>query len=146
AILRSLGRGRFQFRLIGPVAPEVTKLLAELHPLAEFIPKQPQRELPNWYAWGDLFVFPTIEDGFAVVLAQANASALPILTTTNCSGPDLIREEQTGWVLPIRSPEAFIDRLRWCDIHREELATMVRNIYNNFQPRDWADVAKDFEA
>jgi glycosyltransferase involved in cell wall biosynthesis len=80
-----------------------------------------------------------------LVLAQAAASGLPILTTTNCAGPDLIREGKTGWVLPIRSPEAFIERLRWCDSHREELAAMVRRIYTEFKPRDWADVAADFE-
>ncbi|MFQ5872901.1 MAG: hypothetical protein ACE5JL_03755, partial [Dehalococcoidia bacterium] len=49
-------------------------------------------------------------------------------------------------VLPIRSPEAFVERLRWCDAHREELVAMVRRIYDDNQPRDWADVAADFEA
>jgi glycosyltransferase involved in cell wall biosynthesis len=144
-VLHSLGRDRFRFRFVGPMTSEVSGLVAKVHHLVEFVPKQPQRGLPDWYAWGDLFVFPTIQDGFAQVLAQAYASALPILTTTNCSGPDLIREDQTGWVLPIRSPEAFIERLRWCAAHRKELVAMVQRIYNEFQPRDWADVAADFE-
>ena len=58
----------------------------------------------------------------------------------------MVREGQTGWVLPIRSPEAFIARLDWCDSHREELAEMVRRTYYQFQPRTWADVAVDFES
>jgi hypothetical protein len=49
-------------------------------------------------------------------------------------------------VLPIRSPQEFIECLLWCDAHREELAAMVRRIYNDFKPRDWADVAADFES
>jgi len=146
SVLRGPGSRRFQFRFVGPGSNEARSLVKSLHPLAEFIPKQPQHELPAQYAWGDLFVFPTIQDGFAVVLAQAAAAALPILTTTNCCGPDLIREGETGWVLPIRSPQAFIDRLHWCDAHREELAHMVRRIYHDFQPRTWADVAADFES
>lgn len=145
SILRTPGSERFQFRFVGPVSKEAVSLVKSLHPLAEFVPKQPQDKLLNWYAWGDVFVFPTIEDGFAVVLTQANAAALPILTTTNCCGPDLIRENQTGWVLPIRKPQAFIERLNWCDRHRVELAEMVRRIYHQFQPRTWADVAADFE-
>lgn len=145
-VLRSLSGKGFRFRFVGPVASEAESLLAELHHLAEFVPKQPQSELPNWYTWGDIFVFPTIEDGFAQVLAQAYASALPILTTTNCSGPDLIREGKSGWVLPIRNPDAFTEKLRWCDTHREELSAMVKRIYNEFQPRDWSDVAADLEA
>ncbi len=146
SILRSPGSRRFQFRLVGPVSQEARELVRSLDSSAEFIPKQPQHDLPASYAWGDLFVFPTIEDGFAVVLAQAAAAALPILTTSNCCGPELIREGQTGWVLPIRDPQAFTERLVWCDSHREELAEMVRRIYCQFQPRTWTDVADDFEA
>lgn len=144
-ILDSLRHDRFEFRMVGPMTREVANSMDSVREWVEFIPKQPQHELPKWYDWGDVFVFPTIEDGYAQVLAQAYASGLPILTTTNCSGPDLIREGETGWLLPIRCPDGFIKRLKWCDAHREELAEMVRRIYHEFQPRDWTDVAKDFE-
>jgi glycosyltransferase involved in cell wall biosynthesis len=136
----------FSFRFVGPVMAEVKKSVRELTDLAELIPKQPHNELPRWYAEGDVFIFPTVEDGYAVVLAQAQASGLPVLTTTNCCGPDLICEGETGWVLPIRSPEAFIERLLWCDSRRQELVEMVRHSYTDFRPRDWADVAADFES
>lgn len=142
---RSQGR-RLAFKIIGPSSPEVANLLSEIRQYAELLPKMPQEELPGAYAQGDLFIFPTIEDGYAVVLAQAQACALPILTTTNCAGPDLIRNEESGWILPIRSPQSFVDRLLWCDTHREELAAMVRRIYDHFQPRDWDNVAADFES
>jgi glycosyltransferase involved in cell wall biosynthesis len=145
-ILRSPDSRRFQFRLVGPVSKEARTLVKDLRDLAAVVPKQPQHKLTESYAWGDVFVFPTLEDGFAVVLTQAAAAALPILTTTNCCGPDLIRENQTGWVLPIRDPRAFLDKLNWCDLHREALAGMVRAIYRQFRPRTWADVAKDFES
>lgn len=145
ALLQNLDTDSFRVRFVGPVSSESAQLIHDLRHTAEFFPKQPQQELPDWYAWGDLFIFPTIEDGFAVVLAQAQASALPILTTTNCCGPDIIRNGETGWVLPIRSPQAFVERLRWCDVHRQELANMVRSLHEDFRPRTWADVAKDFE-
>jgi glycosyltransferase involved in cell wall biosynthesis len=144
-ILRNLPSGAFQFRLVGPIAPEVKRVIPELRRGAEIGAKQAQADLPEVYAWGDIFIFPTIEDGFAVVLAQAQAAALPILTTTNCAGPDLLAEGETGWVLPIRRPEAFVERLRWCDSHRKELVAMVRRSYAEFRPRDWSDVAADFE-
>ncbi len=144
-IVRTLSNGNFRFRFVGPVAAECRDLARELSRFAEFIPKQPQQDLPRFYEWGDVFVFPTIQDGYAMVLDQARAAGLPLLTTTNCAGPDLIRDGVTGWVLPVRSPEVFIERLRWCYHHREELAAMVRRIYNDFRPRDWADVAADFE-
>ncbi len=145
SIFRRLGTAKFQFRLVGPQAPETKQSLREVQALAELVSKTPQAKLPQHYQWGDLFIFPTIQDGFAVVLAQAKAACLPILTTTNCAGPDLISEGETGWILPIRNPKGFIDRLQWCDEHRKELAEMVKKIYDKFQPRDWSDVARDFE-
>jgi len=145
SIVRALSDEAFCFRLVGTAAPEVSSLLRELGRGATLVAKLPQHELPREYAQADLYLFPTIEDGFAVVLAQAQASALPILTTTNCSGADLVREGETGWVLPIRSPAIFVERLRWCATHRAELAAMVRRAYAEFQPRDWSTVAADFE-
>jgi glycosyltransferase involved in cell wall biosynthesis len=114
--------------------------------MAEVIPKVPQRELPAWYSESDLFMFPTLQDGYAVVLAQAQANGLPILTTPNCSGPDLIDDGETGWILPIRNPDAFVERLLWCHANRAAVAEMVRRIYDVPRTRSWGDVARDFEA
>lgn len=138
--------GRMRFRWIGVVREEARETVSKLPTCVEMLPHQPQMSLPQPYAEADLFLLPTIEDGYALVLAQAFANSLPILTTTNCSGPDFIREGQSGWVLPIRNPEAFIDRLLWCDAHRDELARMVQGIARQFRPTDWSDVAADFES
>lgn len=138
--------GRVHFRWIGVARQEARNLIASLPECVELAPHQPQSRLPAAYAQADLFLLPTIEDGYPVVLMQAYANSLPLLTTTNCSGPDIIHEGQTGWVLPIRTPEKFIDRLLWCDSHREELAQMVYAMPRKFRPRDWSDVAADFES
>lgn len=144
AIMQCL-KGKFNFQFVGPILSEAKKFVKSLYGLAKFYPKVSQNKLHLYYEQGDLFIFPTVEDGFPQVLAQAQSNALPILTTTNCSGPDMIQEGKTGWVLPIRNPEALIERLQWCDSHREELAKMVQEIYENYKPRDWLDVAMDFE-
>jgi glycosyltransferase involved in cell wall biosynthesis len=144
-VVRTLGTERFDFHFVGPCSPEARKVTTGLRRQVTFTGKQPQDSLSRAYAWGDVFVFPTVEDGYAVVLAQAAAAGLPILTTTNCSGPDLVREGDSGWVVPIRAPEALVERLRWADIHRVDLAAMADRVYADFQPRDWADVARDFE-
>jgi glycosyltransferase involved in cell wall biosynthesis len=145
AIIRELGTSRCEYRFVGPIAPEAMPIAAGLRHVAEFTPKQPQNELPSAYAWGDIFMLPAIEDGFAAVLAQAAAAALPILTTPNGAGSDLVHEGETGWILPIRSPDAFVERLRWADTHRAELADMVRDIHQRFRPRDFGQVAEDLE-
>ena len=58
---------------------------------------------------------------------------------------DLVSNGKTGWVLPIRDPNAFIEKLTWCQTNRTELAEMVNKMYHTFESRDWSDVAADIE-
>lgn len=132
-------------RVVGPIAREVRPLLSQLAARADVIGPRLQSDLPQQYAWADVFVFPTLEDGYAMVLDQARAGGLPILTTPHCAGPDFIEEGRNGWILPIRNASSFLERLRWCDNHRLELAQMAQNAYDRFQPRGWSHVAADFE-
>jgi glycosyltransferase involved in cell wall biosynthesis len=145
AVIGKLG-SQFQFRFVGPLAPEATDIAAHLQEHGvDFSPKQPEASLPPAYAWGDVFMLPTIEDGFQAVLAQAAAAGMPILTTPNGAGTDLVRHGSNGWVLPARCPEAFVEQLRWADQHRDKLAAMARSSYAEYQPRDFATVAADLE-
>ncbi|MDP9171204.1 MAG: glycosyltransferase family 4 protein, partial [Acidobacteriota bacterium] len=144
-ITQTLKDENFRFQMVGTVTDEAQAMVAKLPATVELIPRQPQNSLPQWYAGADLYMLPTIEDGFAVVLTQASANGLPILTTPNCAGPDMVQDGLSGWVLPIRDPAAFVEKLRWCESHRPELVEMIQRVHNQFQPRDWRDVAKDLQ-
>ena len=50
----------------------------------------PQFELPYYYSQADLFLFPSREDGFGMVLLQAASCGLPILSTYTTGAPDSI--------------------------------------------------------
>jgi len=144
--IRALGAGRgFQFTLVGPVLPEARALVAGLDGRARVVGKVPQAALPAFYWDADLFLYPTIQDGYAAVTAQAKAAALPILTTAHGAGLDIVSPGEDGWIVPLRSPSAIVSRLEWCAAHRPELAAMGRRVFESFKARDWSDVARDFE-
>lgn len=143
-IVKTCRPPQFEYRYIGPILNEAKPLAHSLRGLIELVPKKPQSELAADYAKADLFLLPTIEDGFPFVLAQAQAAGLPVLTTPNGAGLDLVTESETGWVLPARDAGAFCERLNWCDAHRPQLAAMARRTHKDFKPRDWSDVAREF--
>ena len=145
-IARQLQGKPIEISCVGPVPPESMELLRKAGSNVRVVGKIPQRDLPKWYAAADLFVFPTIEDGFAVVLTQALANSVPVLTTTNSAGPDLIVDGRHGFVLPIRKPEAFVEKIKWALEHRKEVAEMVRYLHDEYQPRTWDHVAQDFDS
>lgn len=133
-------------RLVGAITPEAVGVLARLDARVTHRDAIPQGELPAEYRAADLFLFPTLEDGFGLVLTQAKAAGLPVLCTTNCAGPDLVHDGQDGWVVPVRSPGVLAERLRWCHAEREALAAMAGRAAAMFRPRDWSTVAGEFEA
>jgi starch synthase len=62
----------------------------------------------------DIFVFPSLEDGFAFVVAEALACGLPVVTTRNTGASDLVRPGDNGDITPICDSDAIADAiLRW---------------------------------
>jgi glycosyltransferase involved in cell wall biosynthesis len=85
----------------------------------------PQGELPRHYHDASVFATASIEEGQAMVQAQALACGLPLVCTGNTGGEDLlmvggegretapgIREYPAGMVVPPRSPESMAGALR----------------------------------
>lgn len=143
-VIDLLPSDKFEFTIVGPVMPETADRVARLPNKVRVLGKFPQSELPSVYRAADLFLFPTIEDGFPVVLAQAKAAGLPIITTPNGAGEDLLKHDRDGWIVPIRRPDAIVQRLEWCDANRELLAEMIAS-HEHVSSRAWSDVAEDFE-
>jgi glycosyltransferase involved in cell wall biosynthesis len=146
AIRALSGTGQFQFTLVGPILREARPLIDQLGDRARVVGKVAQAQLPGHYADADIFLYPTIQDGYAAVTAQAKASALPILTTAHGAGLDIVTSGEDGWIVPLRDPAAIVARLEWCHAHRPALAAMVGRIVDTFRARDWSDVARDFES
>ena len=60
-------------------------------PNLEHIAPVDQRQLPEYYQRSRIFLFPSRQDGFGMVLSQAMACNLPIVATTTCGATTLKR-------------------------------------------------------
>jgi glycosyltransferase involved in cell wall biosynthesis len=69
-------------------------------------------------------VFPTLIEGFGRNIIEAMSSGLPVITTPNCAGPDLIEHGVTGFIVPIRDVDAICERLAWIYDHPQEAIEM----------------------
>lgn len=60
----------------------------------------PRADLPRTYALSDVFVLPSWYDTFGVVILEAMACGLPIITTSSVgAAQDLVREGENGFVV-----------------------------------------------
>lgn len=85
--------------------------LAPYRHLFTHIPHVPRSELWDIYASADVFVLPTLIEGFARVLVEAAAIGLPIVTTTSSGGEQLIGDDECGFLLEPRDIDALVARL-----------------------------------
>jgi glycosyltransferase involved in cell wall biosynthesis len=72
----------------------------------------------------DIFVLPSIVEGRALVQQEAMACGLPLIATKNGGSDDLIIEGETGFLIPIRSPERIADRIEWFASNRSTVSGM----------------------
>ena len=105
----------------GDATPEYRALVSEngltnVH-FVSFLSKQ---ELWNYYLAADLFVLPTREDIWGLVVNEAMACGLPVLTTDRCvAGLELVENHKNGLIVradDVNALESGIKELLACDL------------------------------
>jgi len=66
-----------------------------------------QKELPMYYSVADLFVLPSLRETFGLVINEAMACGLPVITTRVAGAKDLISQGENGFIVN----EANVDHL-----------------------------------
>jgi glycosyltransferase involved in cell wall biosynthesis len=105
-------------------------------------PHVPKSELPARYAGADLLVFPTLGDGFGLVIQEAMCTGTPVVTTPCGGGPECITDGVDGWIVPPRDIDALVDRLRACAANRDRLAEIGRAARARAERWTWSDAGR----
>jgi len=78
----------------------------------EHIPHVARTELAPHYQAADVLAFPTLGDGFGLVMQEAMCSGTPVITTRCGGGPECIRNGEDGWIVDSSNVDALVDALR----------------------------------
>jgi glycosyltransferase involved in cell wall biosynthesis len=98
-----------RFVVAGPggIRPEAMRAAP---PNIEWRGPVPRSAAEALYRAADVFVLPTISDGFAITQVEALANGVPVITTPHCG--EVVEEGRTGFVVPARDPAALADAIR----------------------------------
>lgn len=112
--------------LVGAAQPE-TKLLLERFPVdsVEITGPLGQRDIADQMSRASVFVLPSIEDGFGLVMAEAMACGCPVIASENTGASDLFSDGDEGVIVPVSDAEALAEnfsRLYREPQRREEMA------------------------
>ena len=111
--LASLKLPRLEAWLLGSLQVEMRPFLEKYNGVYRYWGIQPRSELHRYYSQGSVFVLPSLQEGLALVLAQAMACGLPIIATANSGAEDLITDGVEGFIVPIRDPAAIKEKLAY---------------------------------
>lgn len=76
-----------------------------------FIDFQNKENIMNWYRLADLFVFPTREDIWGLVINEAMSQGLLVITTDKClAGLELIEQGKNGYIIQCENRKALVDK------------------------------------
>jgi len=106
---RRLALPHGELLLIGEPDEEGRRLLERYEGLYRFAGAHPKHEVHRFLQQSDVFVFPSLAEGSALVTYEALASELPIITTPNSGS--VTRDGIDGFLIPAQDVDAIGERL-----------------------------------
>jgi alpha-maltose-1-phosphate synthase len=102
-----------------------------------WIPSLPHDELLDEMSRHDVLVLPSLHEGFGLVISEAMAQGLVVITTPHTAGPDLIEDGIDGYIVPIRAADAIEERLGRLMTNRKLLTEMKLAARRKAEMRPW---------
>jgi glycosyltransferase involved in cell wall biosynthesis len=121
------------------------RLAAGVPANVEFHGSIPKSVLFEAYQSADVLVFPTLSDGFGLVVTEAMAHGLPVITTDQAGAADLISPDN-GIIVPTADARALADALQWCLDNRDRLQAMRHHALETARRRQWRHYRRDLIA
>ncbi|HEV7329745.1 MAG TPA: glycosyltransferase family 4 protein [Flavisolibacter sp.] len=97
--------------IVGQPAGKVCNALEQGLRKHQWISSLPHKEILLLMQQHDVFVFPSLFEGFGLVITEAMSQGTPVITTERTAGPDLINDGENGWIVESGSTEALIQKL-----------------------------------
>ena len=127
--------------LVGDSFPDARAFVPKHEGLFRHLRFVPQAELVHHYQQASVFVLPSLEDGFGMVVYEAAACGIPIIVTENVGAT--IRDGQDGFVVPIRDAEALARKLTYLYEHPRERIAMGRAACDYVQQFTWENYHRE---
>lgn len=103
-----------------------------------WIPSLPREKILEEMRRHDVLVFPSLFEGFGLVVTEALSQGLPVITTSHTCGPDVLTDGREGYLVPVRDPNAIADRLESLAGNRSLLSDMSAAALEKARELSWS--------
>lgn len=100
----------------------IARLMSDrLRKRVRIIPFIENRALPDLYLTHSVFIFPSLYEGFGMVLAEAMACGIPIISTEAGIAKEWLKDKINGIIVPYQDSSAIYEALAWALNHPDEM-------------------------
>jgi len=101
-------------------------------------------QLKNFYNAVDVFIAPSLEDGWNMTAVEAMACGIPVITTNTTGMSQIIEEGVDGFIIEPGSTEAIVEKLAWCRDNIAQLKEMGKAARQTVLKYDIATYKQNF--
>jgi len=112
----------YRLTLVGRWEQGFREWLTQRYPIDfEWTGPLTSREVHAAYRRSQVLVFPSLAEGYALVIPEAMASGIPVITTERTAGVDLIQHGVEGWLVPAGNGDALREQIEQVMANRASL-------------------------
>jgi len=126
-----------ELTVIGRKSPATCAALDAALQKHRWIESLPRERILEEMRGHDVLVFPSLFEGFGLVITEALSQGMPVITTSHTCGPDVLTEGEDGFIVPIRDPQAIAEKLEVLHQDRERLAAMSEAALKKAETLTW---------
>jgi len=82
------------------------------------------RDIGTYFHYADVFVLPTLEDTWGLVILEAMLLGKPVLASTGAGASELVIDGMNGFRFPPNAPQALATKMADCIQHPDSLPAM----------------------
>ncbi|MBI2042630.1 MAG: glycosyltransferase family 4 protein [Candidatus Nealsonbacteria bacterium] len=107
----------------------------------EFLGEIPNEKIPFYLAMADCFVLPSIQEGFGIVVLEAQAAGLPVVASGVGGILDLIEDQKTGLLVEPGNVGQISEALFKIQSNPDFAKMLVENAKNVLPKYNWQNIA-----
>ena len=99
--------------------------------------------LTKLYNESDVFIFPTLGEGYGLVVLEAMSCGLPVICSSNAGGNDAIIDGYNGFVFDAGDNEDMKKKIEWFIENNNEINKMGLNARRTAEKYTWDEYYKN---
>ncbi|MDT0650421.1 glycosyltransferase family 4 protein [Autumnicola edwardsiae] len=103
----------------------------------KWIPSLPHKEVLKLMREHDVLLFPSLFEGFGMVITEAMSQGTPVITTDRTAGPDLITDKKNGWLIKAGSTEELRGAIEEILVKPEQVKIIGKEAIERAGLRPW---------